>query len=360
MLPELERTKHSERWHKRRARGSGGSEYHHMLSHGYPQKYKYGCVRRLWFDKKGVKPDYESVTNFKMARGLILEPIVAELFKADTGCRYSRRRPKAKELWSGQPRPDVWVGNPDRIAIMPPDDDMVVLELKTMSSNMFFKISDNGLPDSHKLQPQHYLGLTGLKLAWVAVMWPDGLDYVTEPVSRDRNTLELMYDALMWFWGDVMKSSKPPRRPPLTEERCGDCPWRRRCLGEGYYEEHVIKTQELDHDNQLYALLLQREDAKDEAREAEKRKKELDNMIKTYLRENYPEDGPEHFFCRDMEVKYEKKHTSRFDRRAAQSDPELREKLRKYIQSSPIRSLVPRKTKRAVERWEYKQRQIKK
>jgi len=349
MIPELPRIQKGEKWHKRRQRGIGGSDWVSILSDQHPDEYKYGCIRRLYYLKRGYEPDFPPEKTKAAMRGNILEPVVAELFKAHTGCRYSRRRPKVKYILSRK-RPEWWIGNPDFLPEFPPDWHMEVLECKTMNINVWLKFIEEGLSVGYKLQPQHYMGLTGLDVANVAVMWPDGLDFQVEVVPRDDNILQLMLTAGDWFMEGVLPLETPPDRPPITEERCGGCVYGERCLGKKYFELHDSEFGDLSSDSELYNILRKIRDAQDEETAAKNRIKVMKQEAAKYLMSKY--DESEKFFCRELEVSHVKGEGSRFSKNDLLADrPDLTKIIAEYTKRFPQRTLSVKVTKKSTSRW---------
>ena len=352
MIPELPRTRKCKDWHNQRMKGIGGSDWAAILSQQHPKAYKWSCIRKLFFTKKGIKPDLSENTSRAAMRGNILEPVVAELFKEHMGCTFADNHPRAKELWPGQKVPGWWIGNPDYIAVMPGDERHEGLECKTMNSHIWFDFLANGLSESYQIQPQHYIGLTGLDVFHVAVMWPDGLDFQTEPVPRNEEMLRLMVDAGKWFMEKVLKSDKAPERPPVMKERCGSCVYAKRCLGQAYYQSHETDLSDLSRDTKLYNLLTQMEHLKSEKRDAEKRLKETEEMAQEHIITNHGEDI-EHFFCQEFETKWTKSLGSRFQKNELLADnPSLAPKLKEYTNYFPRRTFSPKITKKSTSRWE--------
>ena len=350
MIPDLLRIRKSKDWHLQRMKGIGGSDWAAILSDHYPHEYKWSCLRRLWYGKRGVKPDFPEKTSRAAKRGNILEPVVAELFQAHTGCTFTDKIPKAKELFPGKPVPDWWIGNPDYIAVMPGNSTQG-LECKTMNSFVWKQFIENGLPVSYQIQPQHYMGLTGLDVFHVAVVWPDGLEFQTEPVSRSEDILGLMVDAGEWFMKKVLTASKAPEHAPLTEQRCSGCVYARRCLGQSYWEQHELDLTDLSSDEQLYNLLCQLKELKAD-KNSGKAADELQEQIKDHIRANHGDDI-EWFFCREHEVSWKKSMGSRFQKDQLLADePSLAPKLRAYTKFFPRRTFMPRITKKSVSRWE--------
>ena len=331
----------------------GGSDWSSIISFGSPDLYKYGCLRRLVMEKRGLETDFGRVMSKPAIRGKILEKIVAEFWRVESGCRFVRTRPRAKELWSGQPLPEWWGGHPDRIFVIPPDKKLKLLECKTMGRSVWFDYRENGLNDGYKLQPQHYMGITGIEESILAVLWADGIDFFAEPIVRDEETLRLMLEWGNWFWQDVMSSEVLPARQPLTKERCGECPYRRKCLGKGYYEEHVLHEYAFDDDDALYKLLKEHREAQKAESASKKVKEAAAEAVKDYLAEHYADQDPEKVHCREIDVTYGKALASSFKKEDAMAESEeAAELIRRHTKVSPRRSLKTTQTKKSEERWE--------
>lgn len=347
MIPELPRIKKSARWHDKRKKGIGGSDWASILSDQHPEEYKWACIRRLYYSKAGYTPDFLEKSSKGAMRGNILEPVVAELFKAQTGCRYTRKRPRAKELYHGQPVPARWRFNLDRLAEMPPDWHQEILEIKTMNRDVWFPFLENGLSVGYKLQPQHYMGITGLDVANVAVMWPDGLDFQIEVVTRDVEILRLMVEAGEWFWS-IVEAKKTPDRPPVTEQRCAGCPFALQCLGKSYYEIHEMSLSDLSRDETLYDLLIELDALKASKKATEKEVERVQEKIQKYIVETHGDDV-EQFFCREFEVTWKKGMSSRFQRKELLADrPDLAAAIREHTKFFPTRTFSAKVSKKAL------------
>jgi len=351
MIPDLPRIRKNTDWHKQRMKGIGGSDWAAILSDHYPKEYKWSCLRRLYYTKKGIKPDFPEKTSRAAMRGNILEPVVAELFQAHTGCTFTGMIPKAKELYPRQPVPEWWIGNPDYIAVMPGDKNLEGLECKTMNSFVWKKFIENGLSTSYQIQPQHYIGLTGLDLFHVAVVWPDGLEFQTEPVPRSEDMLRLMVDAGEWFMKKILTANKAPAHAPVSEQRCSGCRYAKRCLGMPFYQKHQLDLTDLSADENLYNLLNELEELKAD-KNASKAADALQEQILQYIRTNHGDDI-EWFFCREHEVTWKKSMGSRFQKAELLADePALAQKFLDYTKFFPKRTFSRKITKKSLNRWE--------
>lgn len=313
MIPIPARIVHGDDWHEKRRGGTGGSEWPDILSMNYPDIYKYNCLRRFWYQKTGMEVDFWREITPEQARGLILEPIVRELYETrmkeeEVDFRFiTGPLVMAEEILPGHPRPDWWIGNLDDAALV--NGIPRVAEWKTMNGHMFRIYRNEGLPSGYRLQPQHYMALLtyeGLPfdMADLVVYSPDCSGFEIEPIPKDEETLELMLNAGDYVWGKVIPAEDPPDFPPLTPERCGNCQYRVSCLGPEYYQTHVIKLADLTNDEDLYRLLTDYNAARSTESDAKKEKDRLKYLITKHIRMHHAD--PEHFFCKEFEVKYEK------------------------------------------------------
>ena len=350
MIPVLARIQKSAAWHEERRKGIGGSEWTDILADQHPGEYKWSCMRKLYYTKKGAVPDFPEITTKAMMRGNILEPVVAELYLAHTGYKVTKKKPRAKMLYPGQKVPYWWIGNTDYI-VVDLNGVLRVLECKTMNAHVWSEFIENGLSVGYKLQPQHYMGLTGLDIADVAVMWPDGMDFQEEPVPRDTDTLKLMVEAGDWFMNSVLKDSLLPQRPTVTEQRCAGCPYGRQCLGKAFFDPHDIGLKNLSSDEELYAKLAQFEAAKASKKASEEEMDAIKDAIQLYIADKHGDDV-ESFFCREVEVTCTKRINSRFQREDILADrPDLAPIIRQYTKFFPSQGLTSKVTKKSQERW---------
>lgn len=176
----------------------------------------------VWLDKTGQAPAKE--TNRMMSAGSLLEPVVAALFAEATGMRLrkagapvrDRRRP-----WLG--------GNVDRYAS--PDTTTPagshhdldgpwqpgVLECKWGMDSDKWGPSAGGtagmppakVPPHYRVQLQHYLGITGRPVGYMAVLlgYADFRWYV---LPRDEATIDMLRELGTRFWHDNVLAGVPP------------------------------------------------------------------------------------------------------------------------------------------------------
>lgn len=313
MIPIPSRIVHDESWHEERKKGIGGSEWPDILSMHYPETYKYNCIRRFWYQKRGIEPDFGRKWEPQLIRGLLLEPIIKELYEArmmeeETDFQFIPGPFLfSDEIVPGEPRRDWWIGNRDDAALV--EKRPRICEWKSMNGNVFRGYRRDGLPPGYRLQPQHYMALytyegKPFEDADLAVYSADNSGFEIEPIPRDEETLILMLDAGDHVWKKIVPADEPPDYPPLTKDRCGNCQYRMSCMGPDYYKTHIIKLADLTDDEELFNLLVEYDKARTEASAADKEKKRLRYLLTKHNRLHHSD--PEHFFCKKYEVKYEK------------------------------------------------------
>ncbi|MEE8241499.1 MAG: YqaJ viral recombinase family protein [Nitrospirales bacterium] len=192
-----------ELFHARRREVIGGSDVGAIVGVD-PWK----TQRDVYHDK--VKPrestrDIEEPTPYQ-TRGLVLEPIVAELYVEQTGLKVSRgkfRRHPVKKFLGGHPDGVI---NPQ-----PGNDERGILECKTMTYGAFQQIVRKGIPERWQLQGQHYCTVS--EASWVdfAVLTPDHWKFVVVRVEALRETQDRLIEVCTLFWENyVLKQTEPP------------------------------------------------------------------------------------------------------------------------------------------------------
>lgn len=351
-LPGLHK---SEEWHARRRLGIGSSDWSHVLSPADPMEYKYYCQRRLWYEKNGFPHDFPEKLSRAAARGIFLEDKVIELFVLNTGFRRVGGVFKtAKYAAPGILLPEfMYHGQPDLKGKMPETPDRIDPgEVKCMGDNALQYYLDNGLTIGYGVQCQNHVAKTGADLCWFVVgSFGNKLDHQVTSVVRDNDMIAAMVKAGRVFWEEIRTSSTPPDRLELTPERCGGCPFRRRCLGAGYYEKHVYQIQNVSDDKDIYRLLLERDKIIGDINDLEKEKNTINREIKSILQTKHGdlEEG----FCREYKISHKKGLKRSFNSDSLMVDePEI---YRKYLDLTPSRTFSPKVTKRSRENWEHKQ-----
>jgi len=129
---------------KKRHQRIGGSDINALFSK--PGSF---ALRNLWLEKTG-KVEAKDISHLEaIQRGIKLEPIIRKKIEAKFNCRFD-------PIYLEHPEDNFLSGNLDGFDPI----GLVVLEIKTMGLNQYFKFLENPKPSkAHLLQIQHYLGL---------------------------------------------------------------------------------------------------------------------------------------------------------------------------------------------------------
>ncbi len=204
-----------------RRKGIGGSDVVSVLS--LPP---YGCVTKLYYDKTGVKPDFDDI-NPQMERGIYLEDIVCSIYQGQTGNIVTRL-----ENVASRSHPFM-LANVDRVINKQDTDGYYsksqgVLEVKCPNRDTFMKMQREGLAEAYILQGQHYMYVTDKQWMEYAIFCADLWQLEIIPVARDEELIKMIISAEGEFWQKVLRQEQPDRLE-LGDKRCKKCNWRLHC-----------------------------------------------------------------------------------------------------------------------------------
>lgn len=220
-----------------RKTGIGGSDIASLLQPYLPEV-KYGCRRRLWYDKSGIEPDYPQTDSGPMQLGRILEPWIAQWHAEATGDALSEvntvRHPKHSEL----------LVNIDRIITTGKRPTPGVAEIKALGPDMFFQTKREGIIPDYLLQVQHGTLCSGLDWGrFIVGNRAYGHDTKHPPlawdVEKDPNIHEAILEEGPAFWKTLGDESKAPARLDIDDKRCQTCQWRRSCQGNALVKDET-------------------------------------------------------------------------------------------------------------------------
>lgn len=175
-----------EEWLNERRNGLGGSDIAAIMGLS-PWKSRY----QLYQDKKGLIPHNEE--NDQMRWGHLMEPTLRQFYSNETGRVV--RIPEGIIYHKEYP---VLFANPDGVT-----DDCRIVELKTARiSKDWGEPGTAEIPDSYALQVQHYMLVTGYKVADVVVSIGGGLP-VIYIVPADNEIHQLIIEEGLAFWKQV-------------------------------------------------------------------------------------------------------------------------------------------------------------
>ena len=182
-------------WMKLRQRGIGGSDA--AAACGLS---RWKSRLMLYLEKTGTEA--EDIDNEAMYWGRMMEPILRKEFAGRTGFTVQ----EVPFMFACREYP--WMlANIDGL-VTEPDGSKALLEIKT-ASGFKTKEWENGLPQEYFIQIQHYLCVTGLPKAYVAVLL-GGNQFRWEPVARDEETIRILTALEAEFWTYVERGVQPP------------------------------------------------------------------------------------------------------------------------------------------------------
>ncbi len=158
----------------------------------------YKSAYTLWAEKTGKIPEFEG--NLITEVGSYLEEFVAQMFMSKE--RKAVRRKNRVLVNEDYP----WAcADVDRMVV----GEKAFLECKTTNSPVAMKKFKNGeYPEMWYVQMTHYLAVTGLKKAYLAVL-VECRDFKVFELERDEEEIKALMDAEKDFWNLVQTDTAP-------------------------------------------------------------------------------------------------------------------------------------------------------
>lgn len=188
--------KNKEEWLAlRRKLGIGGSDAGAVIGLN-PYKSAY----TLWAEKTGRIPEFEG--NLTTEVGSYLEEFVAKLFEKETGKKVRRKN----KMLVNTDYPWAF-GDVDRLIV----GEKALLEIKTTNSIPIMKQLRNSeeFPEAYYAQVVHYLAVSGLEKAYLAVLI-GCRDFKVFELERDEDEIAALMGAEEEFWEGYVKTVTPP------------------------------------------------------------------------------------------------------------------------------------------------------
>lgn len=188
--------KNKEEWLAlRRKLGIGGSDAGAVIGLN-PYKSAY----TLWAEKTGRIPEFEG--NLTTEVGSYLEEFVAKLFEKETGKKVRRKN----KMLVNTDYPWAF-GDVDRLIV----GEKALLEIKTTNSIPIMKQLRNSeeFPEAYYAQVVHYLAVSGLEKAYLAVLI-GCRDFKVFELERDEDEIAALMGAEERFWEGCVKAVTPP------------------------------------------------------------------------------------------------------------------------------------------------------
>ena len=184
-----------EEWLRWRKCGIGGSDVSCLLGIN-----KWKSEIELWLDKTN-QTNEPPVENEAMEWGNIMEPIIRNHFAEVTGKTVVELKAMLQH-----PEYPFMLADVDGVTV-DDDNNPAILEIKTASE---FKRSDwdEGVPAYYETQVQHYLCVTGVKKAYVAVLI-GGNSFKIYEVDADEEIQSMLIAVEKNFWNKVQNMIRP-------------------------------------------------------------------------------------------------------------------------------------------------------
>ncbi len=265
-----------------RRKGIGGSDVASVFG-----LEPYGCKLRLFYDKTGVKPDFDDI-NPNMERGIVLEDIAVEIYEKQSGNEVAKL-PHLKD------KEYPWMlANLDGDVI---GDKKVVLEVKCPNRDSFYRMKRDGIPDAYLLQGQHYMSVAKADSMVYAIFCADTWQMEIVPVDRDEKIISKIIEMEKRFWNLIVRACTEPRkcfapdRLEYGDSRCKMCNWRIHCWKDEWDELdfEYIKAQDYEEvdDERFESVLIEHKENLALAKRAEKLVEKTKRLIMTLMGDRY-------------------------------------------------------------------------
>ena len=194
MIKEIEYSSKEEWLALRKQLGIGGSDAGSVIGLN-PYKGAY----TLWAEKTGKIPEFEG--NLTTEVGSYLEEFVAQLFTRETGKKVRRKN----RILVNTDYPFAFA-DVDRLVV----GEKALLEIKTTNSlPAIKKIRNKEYPEQWYAQMTHYLAVSGLEKAYLAVL-VECRDFKVFELERDEAEISALMGEEEKFWNMVQTNTPPP------------------------------------------------------------------------------------------------------------------------------------------------------
>lgn len=194
MIKEIAYSNKEEWLALRKQLGIGGSDAGSVIGLN-PYKSAY----TLWAEKTGKIPEFEG--NLITEVGSYLEAFVAELFTKETGKQVRRKN----RILVNTDYPFAFA-DVDRLVV----GEKALLEIKTTNSlPAIKKIRNKEYPEQWYAQMTHYLAVSGLEKAYLAVLI-ECREFKIFELDRDEAEISALMGVEEKFWSNVQTNTPPP------------------------------------------------------------------------------------------------------------------------------------------------------
>ncbi len=187
-------------WLKERQTGIGGSDASVILGVN-----PFRTKTELWAEKIADTVT-EIPPNPAMLRGLVLEPVAADLYVERTG-RQVRRQPMRRHA-----EHEFMIGNVDRQILAVGEVEATgILEIKCPGLRVMANVKARGLSDYMTVQLMHYLGVYGYEWGSFCLFNAENWDVIYFDLEADQEFIGAITEMERDFWNDyVLTGTAPP------------------------------------------------------------------------------------------------------------------------------------------------------
>lgn len=191
---------HSKQWHDARRRGIGGSDAPIVVLGTHYRR----TAIDLYNEKRGNTEPPDLSDNPDVQRGIVLEPIAREVFENATG----RATLVPDDAVTNDAYPFAR-GNVDGIVLDDDNQPIGVLEIKVPRTYSVARIRDQGVPDHYQIQCQHYLMITDLPVAYLAIFDVNEWTCEIYELPRNERLIKQIAKREKAFWDCVIAGTPP-------------------------------------------------------------------------------------------------------------------------------------------------------
>ncbi len=185
---------------------------------------RYGCSRKLAFDKLGYEKDFDDSNKAEFSRGRRLEQVAADYYVEKTG-----RKVKTTTLATVDGMQHL-AANLDRLVWDSRRGPAPgYLELKCVGRGSMIQIKKNGLIDDYSLQLQWGMAVTGFKWGSFGVYCPETDELIHWDVEADVALGVHLLEAGDDFFQMNICHKIIPKPLPEGSPPCDGCPWSTTC-----------------------------------------------------------------------------------------------------------------------------------
>lgn len=297
-----------EEWLRYRKQGIGGSDVAAILGIS-----KWNSAISLWLNKTNQTED-DTQENEAMEWGTIMEPVIRNHFAKVTG-------KTVVEVHAMLQHPEYPFMLADIDGLTEDEDgNPAILEIKTASE---YKRSEweDGVPTYYKTQALHYLIVTGVKKAYVAVLIGGNAFRVYE-VDADEEIQQMLIAVEKEFWNKVQNMIRPEMDGSDAAKNLLD-----NIYHGGIEDEIILPDDAVEWVDAYFEASVEEDNAK-------AKKQDAANHIKEFMGD-YDKAK-----CYDHSISWKKVTSERLDTKALkENEPEL---YQKYVKSSTSRRFILR------------------